>query len=568
MSPRLQRSAGAWRLGCLCAAVAFSPCLDALRAAEPWPAEAAGINITASGLLPGTEQVSGAVWNPADDRLYVVDDNSGRISSLAADGTGIASWSVSVADHDHEALTFADFASPNVYVGVEQGAGATVVRKVRKFLLQANHTAALQQEWILTEMNTGAANLGLESLTFVPDAFLRQFPDATGAPYNEGKGSRFGSGGLFFAGLQANGTVYVYDLDIVGNTTNSVFVRKFAPVSGRGDLAELGFDRSSGLLYCLWDGANRLAGFVLPSVAEPAGHIFREWDLWAGGATRSDEGFAIANTSGIDGQSRVFFCDDFGENVWRFDQWPAPPVVTITATDADAGEFGANPATFTVTRTGPTNTKLSVRYSLGGTAVSGVDYAALPGTITMAAGVTSATITLTPLADALAEGDETLTLTLTTPEACSIGVAAASATAILHDRPMDAWRSAHFSPAEREDPAISGDNADPDGDGLVNLLEYAVGFSPRSAHPAGAISAPQILGGFLALTFRRPRPAPPDLIYGGATAADPAGPWVADALVAGVIDNHDGTETVTLRDSVPASGASRRFLRLTARRAP
>lgn len=44
---------------------------------------------------------------------------------------------------------------------------------------------------------------------------------------------------------------------------------------------------------------------------------------------------------------------------------------------------------------------------------------------------------------------------------------------------MEAWRTRYFSPEELADPSISGDGADPDGDGLINLFEYALTTDPR-----------------------------------------------------------------------------------------
>ena len=535
--------------------------------AAPWPAETVGTNIASSGSLPGTQEVSGAVWNPVWNRLFVVDDNSGRISCLDRDGGHIESWTVSVTDKDHEAVTFADFASSNVFVGVEQSPAGEVVRKVRKFLLQANHQAALQQEWILTEMNTGAANSGLEGLTFVPDAFLRQFPDTTGAVYNNGRGSRYGSGGLFFASLQDNGVVYVYDLDAAGNTTNKVFVRQFAPVSGRADLADLEFDRTSGLLYCLWDNANKLAAWMLPTVAEPAGHVYMEWDLWSGGGARSDEGIAVANTCGVNGTTQLFVCDDTAENIWRFDQWPCPPVVTIAATDAHASETNvADTAQFTVTRSGPTTTALSTDYTITGSASDGVDYAALSKTISLPAGATQAVITVTPIPDLLAEGDENVVLTLSTPVACVLGDPG-SASAMIHDKPFDAWRAAHFTTGELGDPLISGPEADPDHDGLANLMEYAFALVPQEASVL-SWSTPQIVANFLTLSYTRPQPPPPDVRYEGETSAILPGAWTADAVELAVTTNSNGTATVTIRDSVSIATAPQHFLRLRIRLQP
>ena len=46
--------------------------------------------------------------------------------------------------------------------------------------------------------------------------------------------------------------------------------------------------------------------------------------------------------------------------------------------------------------------------------------------------------------------------------------------------PLETWRAAHFG-ADTNNPAISGDLADPDGDGLQNLLEYALDADPLVA---------------------------------------------------------------------------------------
>lgn len=52
---------------------------------------------------------------------------------------------------------------------------------------------------------------------------------------------------------------------------------------------------------------------------------------------------------------------------------------------------------------------------------------------------------------------------------------------------VEAWRALHFTPAQLADPAISGDDADPDHDGLPNLLEYALGLDPWQPDARSAI---------------------------------------------------------------------------------
>ena len=89
------------------------------------------------------------------------------------------------------------------------------------------------------------------------------------------------------------------------------------------------------------------------------------------------------------------------------------PSVSITSTDSTASEPGSDTASFTVTRTGVTNAPLLVSYMIGGTAVNGVDYEAVSNFVVIPAGAFSATRTLTPRDDALSEGTETISISLT-----------------------------------------------------------------------------------------------------------------------------------------------------------
>lgn len=94
--------------------------------------------------------------------------------------------------------------------------------------------------------------------------------------------------------------------------------------------------------------------------------------------------------------------------------------VTISATDATATETGPTTATFTVTRSGSTAAPATITYTVGGTATSGTDYTPLTGSVTIPAGQTSATITVTPIDDAALEGTESVVITLT-GGACTVG---------------------------------------------------------------------------------------------------------------------------------------------------
>jgi hypothetical protein len=87
-------------------------------------------------------------------------------------------------------------------------------------------------------------------------------------------------------------------------------------------------------------------------------------------------------------------------------------VVVIEASDNSAAETGLDAGTFTVRRSAPTNLTLHVTYQTGGTASPGSDYQSLSGYVTIPAGAWTATITVTPIDDHLAEGPETVIVRL------------------------------------------------------------------------------------------------------------------------------------------------------------
>lgn len=58
----------------------------------------------------------------------------------------------------------------------------------------------------------------------------------------------------------------------------------------------------------------------------------------------------------------------------------------------------------------------------------------------------------------------------------------------LAPKPRTAWLGRHFNEGERRDSSVSGDLACPAGDGVPNLLKYALGLSPRVSVAANALS--------------------------------------------------------------------------------
>ncbi len=96
--------------------------------------------------------------------------------------------------------------------------------------------------------------------------------------------------------------------------------------------------------------------------------------------------------------------------------------VNVAATTASTDTQGGSPGVYTFTRTGPTTKAITVRYSLAGTAVAGTDYVPLFGSVNFPVGVSSVTVSLTALSNALNINNRTATLTLTPDNSYGIGV--------------------------------------------------------------------------------------------------------------------------------------------------
>lgn len=96
------------------------------------------------------------------------------------------------------------------------------------------------------------------------------------------------------------------------------------------------------------------------------------------------------------------------------------PVVSLAASTPTCSEGGAA-GVFTVTRAGDTSQDLTVHYTVGGTATNGTDDWSLPGTVTIPAGETQATVTVIPAADTIPEPTETVILTLLASDPYTVG---------------------------------------------------------------------------------------------------------------------------------------------------
>jgi Domain of unknown function (DUF4114) len=118
---------------------------------------------------------------------------------------------------------------------------------------------------------------------------------------------------------------------------------------------------------------------------------------------------------------------------------PTTPAITLAVAPNNVSENGTDKLVYTFTRPASSTSALTVNYTVGGTAASDADYTqsgaasftTTTGTITFAAGATTATLTISPTADNIVEPNETVALTLVGGTGYTIGTSEAITGTIL-----------------------------------------------------------------------------------------------------------------------------------------
>jgi Ca2+-binding RTX toxin-like protein len=117
------------------------------------------------------------------------------------------------------------------------------------------------------------------------------------------------------------------------------------------------------------------------------------------------------------------------------------PTINLAVAPATVTEDGSTNLVYTFTRTGATTNALTVNYGVAGTAGLTSDYIqtgaasfnSTAGTVTFAAGATTAKVTINPKADTIVEANETVRLTLTSGAGYTVGSSAVATGTITND---------------------------------------------------------------------------------------------------------------------------------------
>ncbi len=139
--------------------------------------------------------------------------------------------------------------------------------------------------------------------------------------------------------------------------------------------------------------------------------------------------------------------------------------------------------------------------------------------------------------------------------------------ALTVQTPFAAWQSQYFTTAELSNPAVSGSNASPAGDGISNLMKYALNLNPKTSGMAGlpTVSTTTVNGSkYLTLTYTKVIAAT-DITYVPEVSGN-LGTWASGTgslTTMSATNNADGvTQTVVVRDNTAETGTARRFVHL------
>ncbi|MEW2520194.1 lamin tail domain-containing protein [Actinacidiphila alni] len=277
---------------------------------------------------PEGRDVSGLAFDPADPLVLWAAKNKNWLYKLVkSNGKWIpdASWSAKgkqirfaggSGEPDSEGVTVG--ANGHIYVTSERDNTKNSVPKdtIMEFDPAATgSTLTPVHQWDMTsqfpQLDTGSkddANLGFEGVGYVPDSWLTAngwTDPLTGAAYNPANYPLHGSG-LFFAGLEWDGTLHVYGLN-----SNGTFTTFGTVATGKPSVMDVTYDAGTQRIVATCDNTCgethtflkvNSAGAIVPDVTYTNPAVMPTDNL---------EGFAIAPTSTcVNGEREAVWSED------------------------------------------------------------------------------------------------------------------------------------------------------------------------------------------------------------------------------------------------------------------
>lgn len=251
----------------------FSPACFAI---EAWPGDAGTTIATLS-------EPSGIVWHESRQSLFVVED-SGVLIEISAAGAMLHTWPLA---GDFEGIAVAEN-DRYLYIGIENP------DSIVEFDLETGSGELTGKSWDLTPwMASTDPNQGLEGLSY--------------------------RNGLFHAGLQEDGKIYVFDVNL-GASGDVDFEGSFTPYAGYADIAGIDYNSDTGITYAIFDSANALIEL------NAANGIAQHYSL---PDSAQQEGIAI-KTNCLSRTADAFIANDDSGAIVKYASYP------ITCLDADS----------------------------------------------------------------------------------------------------------------------------------------------------------------------------------------------------------------------------------------
>lgn len=397
-----------------------------------------------------------------------------------------------------------------------------------------------------SQLSVDGQNLGAGSLSNESSAIVIDDADPTGVTIVGDWTSSSATSGFY-------GSDYLHD----GNTNKGSYSVTFKP-----NLPQPGRYR----VYVRWTANANRASNVPIDVASTAGiKTFSVDQTQQGGqwvlltTTNFDNGtngFVRIRNGGTTG----FVIADAVQFVYDL------PTVTVWAADARASRYGPHSGNILISRNGNTNSALTINLNLGGSATNGTDYAVVPTSVTLPPGVAMTNVMLNPLSRGVPVGNKIAVISLLSSPAYQLGQLT-NASVSISDLPINAWRMQYFG-ANATNAFIAGDDASPVGDGVPNIVKYALGLNPTQLVQNPPCTFGIDTNGFFALTYTRPDPPPVDINYQVVTSDDLA-TWCTNGscgLGPAILLNTNGTATITTETSARVNAKTKQFLSLRVNR--
>jgi hypothetical protein len=301
-----------------------------------WPGSAEVRTVDPAGVLGGN--MSGLAYEDDStatgtdgDVLWAAKNGTGALYKLVADGADwvpdttdgwgsgkLLHYTDGTGDVDAEGVALTAAGSDGgIYIASERNNAVSGVSRpaVLRYDASASGTElTADQEWNLTsDLPVVGANAGLEAIAWVPDAFLvaeGMLDETTNAAYDPADYAGHGTG-LFFVGLEANGTIYAYALD----QDSGGYTRVATINSGFTGVMDLEFEAATGRFWAVCDDTcdGRSAVLEVAQSGDTDGRfaVTTVYERPTSMPNLNNEGFTIApQGSCAAGTTSVFWADD------------------------------------------------------------------------------------------------------------------------------------------------------------------------------------------------------------------------------------------------------------------